>query len=129
MLSPLHVQRQIEPARYLTIATTFVAYELGSRVASTWRELGSLQVRQHQHLDAWRMTGVGQCISDAFAVMRPARVDHRPVHTEDAFDARVVNRSKNTGYLECDVTDPDGKRVAKATSTCMVLRGEQAKIR
>jgi hypothetical protein len=53
----------------------------------------------------------------------------RPVHTEDAFDARVVNRSKNTGYLECDVTDPDGKRVAKATSTCMVLRGEQAKIR
>jgi uncharacterized protein (TIGR00369 family) len=45
------------------------------------------------------------------------------------FDARVVNRSKNTGYIECDIADLDGKRVAKATSTCTVLRGEQAKIR
>jgi Zn-dependent alcohol dehydrogenase len=33
------------------------------------------------------------------------------------FDARVVNRSKNTAYLECDITDHDGKRVAKAAST------------
>ena len=45
------------------------------------------------------------------------------------FDARVVNRGKNTGYVECDVTDPDGRRVAKATSTCTVLRGDQAKTR
>src|ERR687887_1012995 len=34
------------------------------------------------------------------------------------FEARVVNRSKNTGYLECDITDPEGKLIAKATSTC-----------
>jgi len=45
------------------------------------------------------------------------------------FDARVVNRSRNTGYLECDITDQDGKRIAKATSTCVVLRGEQARLR
>ena len=45
------------------------------------------------------------------------------------FDARVVNRGKNTGYIECEVTDPDGRRVAKATSTCTVLRGDQAKTR
>ena len=44
-------------------------------------------------------------------------------------DARVVNRSKNNGYIECDIADPDGKRIAKAMSTCTVLRGEQAKIR
>jgi uncharacterized protein (TIGR00369 family) len=45
------------------------------------------------------------------------------------FDARVVNRSRNTGYLECDITDHEGKRIAKATCTCVVLRGEQARPR
>jgi len=45
------------------------------------------------------------------------------------FDARVVNRSKNIGYLECDITDHDGKRIAKATSTSAVLRGDQARTR
>ena len=42
-------------------------------------------------------------------------------------EARVVNRGKNAGYLECDVTDQDNRLVAKAASTCLVLRGEQAK--
>jgi uncharacterized protein (TIGR00369 family) len=44
-------------------------------------------------------------------------------------EARVVNRGKNVGYVECDVTDENGKNVAKATSTCFVLRGEQARVR
>jgi uncharacterized protein (TIGR00369 family) len=44
-------------------------------------------------------------------------------------EAHVVNRGKNVGYVECDVTDQDGKRIAKATSTCAVLRGEHAKQR
>ncbi len=44
-------------------------------------------------------------------------------------EAHVVNRGKNVGYVECDVTDQDGKRIAKATSTCVVLRGEHAKQR
>ena len=44
-------------------------------------------------------------------------------------EARVVNRSKNVGYVECDVTDDKGKLIAKANSTCTVLRGEQAKAR
>jgi len=44
-------------------------------------------------------------------------------------EARVVNRGKNVGYIECDVTDQDGNLIAKATSTCAVLRGEQAKAR
>ena len=45
------------------------------------------------------------------------------------FPAHVVNRSQNTGYVECDVTDPEGKLIAKAMSTCTVLRGDQAKTR
>jgi len=44
-------------------------------------------------------------------------------------EARVVNRGKSVGYVECDVTDQDGKQVAKARSTCFVLRGEHAKAR
>jgi uncharacterized protein (TIGR00369 family) len=36
-------------------------------------------------------------------------------------EARVINRGKRVGYLECDVTDQDGKLVAKANSTCFVL--------
>jgi len=39
-------------------------------------------------------------------------------------EAKVTNRGKNVGYVECEVTDQDGKRVAKANSTCLVLRGE-----
>jgi len=39
-------------------------------------------------------------------------------------EARVTNRGKNVGYIECDVTDQDGKRIAAASSTCFVLRGE-----
>jgi uncharacterized protein (TIGR00369 family) len=44
-------------------------------------------------------------------------------------EAHVVNRSKNVGYIECDVTDQDGKQVARARSTCVVLRGDHAKAR
>jgi uncharacterized protein (TIGR00369 family) len=44
-------------------------------------------------------------------------------------EARVVNRGKNFGYIECEVTDENGKRVAKASSTCVVLRGESARQR
>ena len=44
-------------------------------------------------------------------------------------EARVINRGKSVGYLECDVTDQDGKHIARANSTCSVLRGESAKTR
>src|SRR6185295_6389169 len=33
-------------------------------------------------------------------------------------EARVANRGKSVGYVECEVTDQDGKPIAKATSTC-----------
>ena len=38
-------------------------------------------------------------------------------------EARVTNRGKTVGYVECEVTDENGKRVAKANSTCYILRG------
>lgn len=38
----------------------------------------------------------------------------------------VVRRGRTVGYAECAVTDKENRLVAKAASTCMVLRGEQA---
>src|SRR5436190_6825073 len=39
---------------------------------------------------------------------------------------RVVKQGRTTGLVECDVTDDKGSLVARATSTCLTLRGEQA---
>lgn len=39
--------------------------------------------------------------------------------------ARVVKGGRTIGLTECDVTDADGRLIARATSTCMTLRGEQ----
>lgn len=41
--------------------------------------------------------------------------------------ARVTKRTRSLGLVECDVTDESGSLVAKVWSTCMVLRGEEAK--
>jgi hypothetical protein len=40
--------------------------------------------------------------------------------------ARVVKQGQTVGLVECDVTDDKDKLVARATSTCMTLRGGQA---
>lgn len=54
----------------------------------------------------------------------------RPVFKDGTIEARarVVQRGKTVHYAECDlVAVPEEKLVAKAASTCMVLRGGQAK--
>jgi uncharacterized protein (TIGR00369 family) len=40
--------------------------------------------------------------------------------------ARVVKRGKTVGMVDADVTDEAGELVARASSTCMVLRGDAA---
>jgi len=40
--------------------------------------------------------------------------------------ARLVSRGRSIGLVECDVTDSTGKLVARASSTCMTLRGDRA---
>ena len=51
----------------------------------------------------------------------------RPVW-EDRLTAtgRVVNRGRTVGLAECDIENADGQLVAKLSSTCLTLRGEQA---
>jgi uncharacterized protein (TIGR00369 family) len=39
---------------------------------------------------------------------------------------RVVRRGRTIGMAECDVTDEQDQLVARASSTCMTLRGDQA---
>jgi len=41
-------------------------------------------------------------------------------------EAEVVQRGRTIGYVECDVTDENGRLIAKSSSTCLVLRGEKA---
>ena len=41
-------------------------------------------------------------------------------------EARVVKAGSALGFVECDVTDQDGKLVARAASTCMKLRQDRA---
>ena len=41
-------------------------------------------------------------------------------------EGTVVQRGRTIGYVECEVTDENGKLIAKSNSTCLVLRGEQA---
>ena len=39
---------------------------------------------------------------------------------------RVVKQGRTIGMVECDVTDEAGSLIARATSTCLTLRAEQA---
>jgi uncharacterized protein (TIGR00369 family) len=41
--------------------------------------------------------------------------------------AKVVHRGRTVGLVECDITDEAQRLVARASSTCMTLREEQAK--
>ncbi|MBV8206649.1 MAG: hypothetical protein JO041_07640, partial [Acidobacteria bacterium] len=42
-------------------------------------------------------------------------------------EARVTHRGKSVGYIECEIVDEAGKRIATVNSTCLVLRGDMAK--
>ena len=41
-------------------------------------------------------------------------------------EGRVVRRGSSIGYVECEITDERGQLIAKASSTCMALRGARA---
>jgi uncharacterized protein (TIGR00369 family) len=39
---------------------------------------------------------------------------------------RVVQRGRTVGMTECDVLDANGRLIARASSTCLTLRGDAA---
>jgi uncharacterized protein (TIGR00369 family) len=52
----------------------------------------------------------------------------RPVWKEKLWAVgKVVKRGKAVGLVECEVLNSKGALVAKSSSTCMVLRGEEAR--
>ena len=53
--------------------------------------------------------------------LRPVRTAHLTA------DASIVQRGRTIGMTECTITDEQGRLVAKASATCMTLRGEQAR--
>ena len=51
----------------------------------------------------------------------------RPVWTAQLrAEGAVVQRGRTVGYVECTISDEENRVVAKAASTCMVLRGQKA---
>ena len=42
-------------------------------------------------------------------------------------EGTIVQRGRTAGMTECLVTDEQGRLIAKATSTCLTLRGDQAR--
>ena len=42
-------------------------------------------------------------------------------------EGRVVRRGRSLGYVECEITDERDQLIAKAASTCLALKGEDAK--
>ncbi|USB33621.1 PaaI family thioesterase [Paenibacillus sp. YPG26] len=40
--------------------------------------------------------------------------------------ATLYKRGQTIGFIQCDITDENGKRIAHASSTCMTLRGDNA---
>ena len=51
----------------------------------------------------------------------------RPVWTATlTAEGFVVHRGRSVGLTECSITDDKGRLIARATSTCLTLRGEQA---
>src|ERR1700741_1262297 len=41
-------------------------------------------------------------------------------------EGQGLRRGRNLGYVECDITDESGRLIAKASSTCLALRGKDA---
>lgn len=69
-------------------------------------------------------------VDESFTTINLAINFFRPVWSAQLrAEARVVTRGKTVGYLECEVTDQQGKQIAKVNSTCFILRGEQARQR
>jgi uncharacterized protein (TIGR00369 family) len=51
----------------------------------------------------------------------------RPVwHAQLRAEGTVLQRGRTVGYVECTITDQNSRIIAKAASTCMVLRSDMA---
>jgi len=68
-------------------------------------------------------------LSESFTTIELRMTYLRPVlDSQIEARARVVNSGKSLVYMECDIVSVvDEKLLAKSSSTCLILRGDQAK--
>lgn len=52
---------------------------------------------------------------------------HRVWEARLRAERRVVRRGNTIGYIECEIMDEGGRVIAKASSSCIALRGERAR--
>jgi uncharacterized protein (TIGR00369 family) len=80
--------------------------------------------------DAALGTAIATTLEDdeSFTTLSLTAEYFKPVWTQKLrVTARVTRRTRQIGFIECDVEDEKGSIVAKVQSICMVLRGEEAK--
>jgi uncharacterized protein (TIGR00369 family) len=80
--------------------------------------------------DAAMGTAVATTLEDdeSFTTLTLTADYFKPVWTQKLrAAARVTKRTRQIGFIECEVEDEQGRLVAKVQSTCLVLRGEEAK--
>lgn len=80
--------------------------------------------------DAAMGTAVATTLEDdeSFTTLSLKADYFKPVWTQTLrATARVTKRTRQIGFIECEVEDEKGSLVAKVHSTCMVLRGDEAK--
>jgi uncharacterized protein (TIGR00369 family) len=80
--------------------------------------------------DAAMGTALATTLEDdeSFTTLSLAADYFKPVWTQKLrATARVTKRTRQIGFVECEVEDEKGSLVAKVQSMCMVLRGQEAK--
>ena len=68
-----------------------------------------------------------RCTAESFTTVELKVNFFRPIwQAQLKAEETVVQRGRTIGYVECDITDEEDRLVAKAASTCMVLRGQKS---
>jgi hypothetical protein len=101
-------RRQVEPAWNFKIPRALIAYELGGRVTGTCRKGSPFPGGQRHHFKVWRVTGIGQAIGNAFAVVGPAGIYRRASRHKGALD--FVIRFIDHDRLPLPVLKVDGEQ-------------------
>ena len=113
--------------RSIELDRAVIELEAGSQ---HWNPLGTVHGGVYCDLADYAMgtswlTGVPE--GETFTTIEMKINFLRPFRTGKLIaQATVIQRGRSIGLVECEVRDEQGRLIAKASSTCMVLRGEQA---
>src|SRR5215472_11440081 len=102
---------------------TEVAARSGRILEKLKQKLGDVTLAPAMELIGFRLTEEGE----SFATLELKINFLKPIWTAKLVaKGRVAKGGRTIGLVECDVLDEQGKLVARASSTCMTLRGQEA---